>query len=50
MGKQFQALSTAHMQFIAEQKVFFVGTAVDQGRVNISPKGMTLCKWFRPSR
>lgn len=50
MGKQFQALSTAHMQFIAEQKVFFVGTAVDQGRVNISPKGMNSLKVLSPQQ
>lgn len=50
MGKQFQALSTAHMQFIAEQKVFFVGTAVDQGRVNISPKGMNSLKVVSPQQ
>ncbi|HCU85773.1 pyridoxamine 5'-phosphate oxidase family protein [Methylophilus sp. UBA6697] len=48
MGKQFQALSEAHTQFIAEQKVFFVGTAVDQGRVNISPKGMHTLKVLSP--
>lgn len=50
MGKQFQALSTAHMQFIAEQKVFFVGTAVDQGRVNISPKGMNTLQVVSPQQ
>lgn len=50
MGKQFQALSTAHMQFIAEQKVFFVATAVDQGRVNISPKGMNSLKVVSPQQ
>ena len=27
------------MQFIQQQKLFFVATAASQGRVNLSPKG-----------
>lgn len=40
MGQQFTELSQSHIQFIAEQKMFFVGTATETSRVNISPKGM----------
>ncbi len=40
MGKQYDALSEKHMEFIAKQKIFFVGTATGDSRVNISPKGM----------
>lgn len=40
MGKQYEALSDKHIQFISEQKIFFVGTATADSRVNISPKGM----------
>jgi len=40
MGQQFNALSHSHMQFIAEQKIFFVGTATETSRVSVSPKGM----------
>jgi len=40
MGKQFAELSEKHIEFIAEQKIFFVGTATADSRVNISPKGM----------
>ncbi|NOT86195.1 MAG: pyridoxamine 5'-phosphate oxidase family protein [Methylococcaceae bacterium] len=40
MGKRYEALSEKHMQFIAEQKIFFVGTATADSRVNVSPKGM----------
>jgi len=40
MGQQFNELSEKHTQFIAEQKIFFVGTATADSRVNISPKGM----------
>lgn len=40
MGQRFNALSEKHIRFIAEQKLFFVGTATADSRVNISPKGM----------
>ena len=40
MGKQFDHLSDAHMEFIAAQPMFFTGTAARDGKVNISPKGM----------
>ena len=40
MGKIFTELTDAHRSFIAEQKLFFVGSAPDSGRVNLSPKGL----------
>ena len=40
MGKQYEALSERLFGFIAEQKIFFVGTATGDSRVNVSPKGM----------
>lgn len=40
MGTRYNELSEKHMQFIAEQKIFFVGTATADSRVNVSPKGM----------
>lgn len=40
MGQQFDALSEFHTRFIAEQNIYFVGTAAAEGRVNVSPKGM----------
>lgn len=40
MGKRFEAISEALQEFIAQQKIFFVGTATNTSRVNISPKGM----------
>lgn len=40
MGQQFTQLSEKHIEFISAQKLFFVGTATDQSKVNISPKGM----------
>lgn len=40
MGKQYAELSEQLVKFIAEQKIFFVGTATADSRVNVSPKGM----------
>lgn len=40
MGQQYSALSDKHRAFIAAQKIFFVGTATADSRVNVSPKGM----------
>ncbi|MCE0555539.1 MULTISPECIES: pyridoxamine 5'-phosphate oxidase family protein [unclassified Motilimonas] len=39
MGQQFTELQDKHSDFIAQQQMFFVGTAAEQGRVNVSPKG-----------
>lgn len=36
----FKALNDDHRAFIAKQPVFFVATAADGARVNLSPKGM----------
>lgn len=40
MAQMYPELSDKHAQFIAEQKIFFVGTATADSRVNVSPKGM----------
>lgn len=40
MGKQFTAITAEHKTFIKEQKLFFVGTAPTEGKINVSPKGM----------
>ena len=40
MAKTFDKLSSQHLSFINDQKIYFVGTAKDTGRINISPKGM----------
>ena len=40
MGKQYSQLPDNLTDFIARQKIFFVGTAAADGRVNVSPKGM----------
>jgi hypothetical protein len=40
MAKQFESISEELQEFIQNQKIFFVGTAAADGRVNVSPKGM----------
>ena len=40
MGKRYEELSEKHIDFIGKQKIFFVGTATQDSRVNVSPKGM----------
>jgi len=40
MAKQFKEITPDIKEFIYDQKMFFVGTAANNGRVNISPKGM----------
>lgn len=40
MGKQFASITAEHKVFLAKQKLYFVGTAATDGRVNISPKAM----------
>ena len=40
MAKLFDKLEDSHIEFIASQKIFFVGTAMENGSVNVSPKGM----------
>jgi len=44
MAQQFKELSEKHRRFISEQKLFFVGTATADSRINISPKGMDSLK------
>ncbi len=40
MGQQYTEISVKHRAFIEAQKIFFVGTATADSRVNVSPKGM----------
>ncbi len=39
MGKQFEQLSDSHVEFIKQQKIYFVASAASSGNVNLSPKG-----------
>ncbi len=40
MAQRYSEIPDRLKQFIEKQKIFFVGTAADDGRINISPKGM----------
>lgn len=40
MGQRYEQLNERLTAFIRAQKIFFVGTAPADGRVNVSPKGM----------
>ena len=40
MAKRFGSLTEQHIRFIRAQRIFFVGTAAADSRVNVSPKGM----------
>jgi hypothetical protein len=40
MGKFYTEITPELKEFIAEQRMFFVATAVATGRINLSPKGI----------
>ena len=40
MAKFYPALNDQHRLFIRRQKIFFIASAADAGRINLSPKGM----------
>jgi len=50
MAKQFDQIQNVHQSFIEQQKVFFVGTAGAEGKVNVSPKGMDSFRVVGPNR
>jgi len=50
MGQQYSEISEKNIQFINEQKIYFVGTATNDSRVNISPKGMESFKVLGANR
>ncbi|MBV7409427.1 pyridoxamine 5'-phosphate oxidase family protein [Maritimibacter sp. DP1N21-5] len=50
MAKQFDTIEDAHRRFIEDQHIYFVGTAAESGRVNVSPKGMDSLRILGPNR
>lgn len=50
MGQRYQALQDSHREFIARQKLFFVATAMQDGLVNLSPKGMDSLRVLGPNQ
>jgi len=50
MAEFFDALSESHVAMIAAQPVFFVATAADAARINLSPKGYDCFRVLTPNR
>ncbi|MEM8525923.1 MAG: pyridoxamine 5'-phosphate oxidase family protein [Bacteroidota bacterium] len=50
MAKKLDHLTAPLQTFIEAQKMFFIGTADVDGRVNISPKGLDSLKVLSPNR
>ncbi len=50
MSEFFTAIEDKHRAFIAKQPVFFVATAADGARINLSPKGMDVFRVLGPNR
>jgi len=50
MGQRYSEIPDKLRTFIEEQKIFFVGTATAEGRLNISPKGMDSLRVLGPNR
>ncbi|WNJ19111.1 pyridoxamine 5'-phosphate oxidase family protein [Pontibacter sp. G13] len=50
MGKRFTEIQPQMAEFIGNQHMFFVGTAAESGRVNVSPKGMDTFRVLGPNQ
>jgi hypothetical protein len=50
MAKQLSFITPALNDFISRQRVYFIGTAAADGRVNVSPKGMDSLRVVNPNR
>lgn len=50
MAKQYSEIPEKLKQFIEAQKIYFVGTATADSRINISPKGMDSLRIVSPNQ
>ena len=50
MAKQFAAFEPSHVALIEASHVYFVATAAEDGRVNLSPKGRDSLRVLGPNR
>jgi hypothetical protein len=48
LAKFYTELTDALINFIRQQHIFFTATAPDQGRINLSPKGMNTFRCINP--
>ncbi|MEM8986278.1 MAG: pyridoxamine 5'-phosphate oxidase family protein [Pseudomonadota bacterium] len=49
MAQFFDKIEKTHAKFIAAQPMFFVATAAQEGRINLSPKGMDTFRVLGPN-
>lgn len=50
MARRYDELTPEHIEFIQQQKLFFVGTAANDGTINVSPKGYDSLRVLSPNR
>lgn len=50
MGQQYNALTAKHIEFIQQQKMYFVASATADSRVNLSPKGQDSLRVLNPQQ
>ncbi len=50
MAKQFQGFEPPHVALVEASHVYFVATAAEDGRVNLSPKGRDSLRILGPNR
>ena len=50
MGRQLEQLTQPLIDFIQNQKIFFAATAMEEGSVNLSPKGLDSLRVISPTR
>lgn len=50
MAKFYDLLEPQQIEFIQAQKIFFTGTAAQDGRVNVSPKGSDSLRVLSPNK
>lgn len=50
MGQRYAEITPRLIQFIQQQKIFFVATAASDGRINLSPKGVDTLRVLGPNR
>jgi len=50
MGQKYTEISARHIQLIQRQKIYFVATAAQDERVNLSPKGLDTLRVLGPNR
>ena len=50
MAKQYAQLNPTHIEFIKNQKMYFVASATEKSRVNVSPKGLDTLRVLSDNR